>query len=245
VLVGVNRGVDLGDFFAQTLLAEIRAGVDDKAGFRRFHVNRRAQALITRILRRADFAVAANYRYADGRACAEKSDREIAHGRANIGAASGLAQVASAQSNNLWPGRGCSPELRAMDATPEISIEQQVIFCDTDCGGVVSNIAYLRFIEAARVRLGEVLGWGLKFQAARGEFITVVRTEIDYKRPAVLGDDLTIHAKLEDVERACFWNGFRIERDGQLLTECRQRLAIVGMPKGRVVRVPEDWKSAT
>lgn len=127
----------------------------------------------------------------------------------------------------------------------EISIEQEVIFCDTDCGGVVSNIAYLRYVEAARVKLGDALGWGLKFQAERGEFITVVRTEIDYKRPAVLGDQLTIRAKLEEVDRARFWAGFRIERGEQLLVACRQQLAIVSMPEGRVQRLPEEWKSAT
>ena len=32
------------------------------------------------------------------------------------------------------------------------------MFFDTDCGGVVSNIAYLRFIEIARTHLAEELG---------------------------------------------------------------------------------------
>ena len=35
-------------------------------------------------------------------------------------------------------------------AVPRIRTEVQVMFFDTDCGGVVSNIAYLRFIEIAR-----------------------------------------------------------------------------------------------
>ena len=34
----------------------------------------------------------------------------------------------------------------------------QVMFFDTDCGGVVHNIAYLRFIEIARTLLAEKLG---------------------------------------------------------------------------------------
>ncbi len=36
---------------------------------------------------------------------------------------------------------------------PRIRTEVQVMFFDTDCGGVVSNIAYLRFIEIARTQL--------------------------------------------------------------------------------------------
>ena len=143
--------------------------------------------------------------------------------------------------NILWRHGGKSANSVDMDPV-EITTQQQVIFCDTDCGGVVSNIAYLRFVEAARVKLGEALGWGLKFQAERGEFITVVRTEIDYRRPARLGDQLVIHGRLDQVERARFWNDFRIEREGELLVACRQRLAIVKLPEGRPMRIPEEWQ---
>ncbi len=38
-------------------------------------------------------------------------------------------------------------------AAPRIRTDVQVMFFDTDCGGVVSNIAYLRFIEIARTHL--------------------------------------------------------------------------------------------
>ena len=38
---------------------------------------------------------------------------------------------------------------------PRIQIEVQVMFFDTDCGGVVHNIAYLRFIGTARTLLAE------------------------------------------------------------------------------------------
>ena len=41
---------------------------------------------------------------------------------------------------------------------PRIRTELQVMFFDTDCGGVVHNIAYLRFIEVARTLLAEKLG---------------------------------------------------------------------------------------
>ena len=41
---------------------------------------------------------------------------------------------------------------------PRIRTEIQVMFFDTDCGGVVHNIAYLRFVEIARTLLAEELG---------------------------------------------------------------------------------------
>ena len=51
-----------------------------------------------------------------------------------------------------------------MAAPPQIRTEVQVMFFDTDCGGVVSNIAYLRFIEIARTHLAEELGLGMDWQ---------------------------------------------------------------------------------
>lgn len=120
---------------------------------------------------------------------------------------------------------------------------EQVMFFDTDCGGVVHNIAYLRFIESNRTYLVEGMGMGLRQMAADHVFPVLVRTEIDYKRPAGLGDQLQIEGWLERIERSRFYVAFRITRpvDGLLVIECRQVLAIVQMPAGRPMRMPADW----
>ncbi len=118
------------------------------------------------------------------------------------------------------------------------------MFFDTDAGGVVHNIAYLRFIETCRTRLGALLGLDVREMAATGRFAVVVRTEIDYRRPAVLSDHLVIRGRLEKVERARFWCAFEIHRpsDGARLVTCRQSLALVQLPDGRPVRLPESWR---
>src|ERR1700737_1768324 len=95
-----------------------------------------------------------------------------------------------------------------MDA-PRIRTELQVMFFDTDCGGGVSNIAYLRFIEIARTLLAEELGLALAQMAETQRYPVVVRTEIDYRRAARLGDRLMVEGWLERVERARFWCGFQ------------------------------------
>src|SRR5678810_155690 len=76
--------------------------------------------------------------------------------------------------------------------SPRVRTEVQVMFFDTDCGGVVHNIAYLRFIEIARTLLAEQLGLMLTEMAATQRYPVVVRTEIDYRRAAKLGDHLTV-----------------------------------------------------
>jgi YbgC/YbaW family acyl-CoA thioester hydrolase len=129
--------------------------------------------------------------------------------------------------------------------TPRIRTEIQVMFFDTDCGGVVSNVAYLRFIEIARTHLAEELGLALVEMAQKQTYPVVVRTEIDYRRAARLGDRLVIEGWLDRVERARFWCAFRITRpqDDILIAECRQMLALIDMPTGKLLRLPEHWKT--
>ncbi|MFN2508544.1 MAG: acyl-CoA thioesterase [Chthoniobacterales bacterium] len=127
---------------------------------------------------------------------------------------------------------------------PRIRTEVQVMFFDTDCGAVVHNIAYLRFIEIARTHLAAELGLGLTKMAEEKTYPVVVRTEIDYRRPAKLGDRLAIDGWLDRLERVRFWCGFRITRpaDGTLIAESRQMLAIIEMPSAKLLRLPEEWQ---
>ena len=127
--------------------------------------------------------------------------------------------------------------------TPRIRTELQVMFFDTDCAAVVHNIAYLRFIEVARTLLAEQLGLGLAQMAETQKYPVVVRTEIDYRRAAKLGDKLAVEGWLDRLERVRFWCAFKIVRplDDTLIAECRQMLAIIQMPDARLLRVPDDW----
>jgi YbgC/YbaW family acyl-CoA thioester hydrolase len=124
-----------------------------------------------------------------------------------------------------------------------IETREEVMFFDTDCGGVVHNIAYLRMIETCRTRLAAKLGMDLRSMSETQVFPVVVRTEIDYRRSAKLGDWLTIRGRLEEISRARFWCAFEMirESDGQLLVTARQALALVKMPEGKPMRLPADW----
>jgi YbgC/YbaW family acyl-CoA thioester hydrolase len=130
-----------------------------------------------------------------------------------------------------------------MSQGPSIRTEVQVMFFDTDCGGVVSNIAYLRFIEIARTLLAEKLGLRLAEMATNQQYPVVVRTEIDYRRAAKLADRLVIEGWLDQLDRARFWCAFRILRpeDNAVIAECRQKLALIAMPAGKLLRLPESW----
>ncbi|GAA5479814.1 thioesterase family protein [Haloferula helveola] len=132
-----------------------------------------------------------------------------------------------------------------MSEPVEVTTREEVMFFDTDCGQVVHNIAYLRMIETCRTRLAAKMGMDLVTMSKTQLFPVVTRTEIDYRRPAKLGDWLQIHGKLGQVQRARFWCEFELRRESgdDLLITCRQALALVQMPEGKPVRLPKEWLS--
>ena len=138
-------------------------------------------------------------------------------------------------------------------AMPRIRTEVQVMFFDTDCGGVVSNIAYLRFIEIARTLLAEKLGLALAEMAETQRYPVVVHTEIDYCRAAKLGDRLVIEGWLDQLERARFWWRVPHRSAERQHVDCRMpsiprahrdasgKIAAFAGKLGKVSK-PEEWR---
>jgi YbgC/YbaW family acyl-CoA thioester hydrolase len=124
-----------------------------------------------------------------------------------------------------------------------ISTEVRVMYFDTDAGGVVHNIVYLRFIETARTLLAIQMGMDFAEIERTGIHAVVSRTEIDYKRPAKLGDVLRVEGRVVEWSGVRFWLEFEVIRpsDSALLVKCRQALALVQMPVGKPVRLPEGF----
>ena len=127
---------------------------------------------------------------------------------------------------------------------PHLETIEEVMFFDTDAGGVVHNIAYLRFIETNRTRLAARIGLDVAGMMQQQQFPVVVRTEIDYRRPAKFGDRLIVRGWLDAIERARFWCRFEIARaeDSVQLVTCRQALALVEMPRAKPLRLPAAWR---
>lgn len=128
-------------------------------------------------------------------------------------------------------------------SAPSMETREEVMFFDTDCGGVVHNIAYLRMIETCRTRLAALMGMNLSEMMESQIFAVVARTEIDYKRSGKLGDWITIRGWVSEISRARFWCSFEMirESDGILLVTARQSLALVKMPEGKPVKLPKEW----
>ena len=77
VAVGVENGIEAGEFFAQRLLTEVRSGIDEEIDLAGADVDGGASAGVARVGGGADGAIAADDGHADGGAGAEESDFEV------------------------------------------------------------------------------------------------------------------------------------------------------------------------
>ena len=98
-------------------------------------------------------------------------------------------------------------------------------------------------IETCRTRLAALMGMDLRSMAKTRVFPVVTGIEVDYKRPAQLGDWIRIRGRLDELARARFWCAFEMirESDGVTLVTARQALALVAMPAGKPLRLPAAW----
>jgi len=127
---------------------------------------------------------------------------------------------------------------------PRVTVPITAYFFDTDAAGVVHNVAYLRMIEVARTELARVLGWEMKEMLASPDGCPVVtRTEIDYLKPAKLGDNLELTAELVELQKIRFFIRTEVRRAGEpaILCQALQTLAPVDLATGRPKLLRTDW----
>jgi len=134
-----------------------------------------------------------------------------------------------------------------LPSIPRCTVPLEVYYFDTDAGGMVHNIAYLRLVEIARTQLAASLGWTLEQMGRTGLVPVVARTEIDYLKPARLGDKLIVTAELVRMEKVRFLIKFEIAAADQpdlIFVRCVQTMVTVQLPAGRPQRVPQAWREA-
>ncbi|RUL62169.1 tol-pal system-associated acyl-CoA thioesterase [Dyella dinghuensis] len=117
----------------------------------------------------------------------------------------------------------------------------RVYWEDTDAGGVVYHASYLRFLERARTEWLRGLGVDqLAFKQATGLAFMVHRMEIDFLRPALLDDELTVTVEVKEKRSASILFTQTISRatDGTRLIEAQVRAACVDLKRMRPAPIP-------
>ena len=112
-------------------------------------------------------------------------------------------------------------------STGEFRLPLRVYIEDTDAGGIVYYVNYLKFMERARTERLRHFGYQ-HYGLADENFQFVVHScQVRYMKPARIDDLLEVSARIEKLGRAMIDFDQRVERDGELLCQARIRVACV------------------
>jgi acyl-CoA thioester hydrolase len=131
------------------------------------------------------------------------------------------------------PPDAAPPRRRFPDAPPPppgaFERRRRVEWRDIDAARHVNNAVYLAYLEDAIVGALAACGWPPARTAEAGMTLAPARYRIEYRRPALLGDDLTVTVWLSDVEGSaatCHGTVVRV-KDDALLVRAQIQLAWV------------------
>ena len=122
-------------------------------------------------------------------------------------------------------------------------IKLKVYYEDTDAGGVVYYANYLRYLERARTEFLSEQGINVAELHNLGYFFTVTRVDIQYKKPAKLGDVIEVSTEITEIKNASLTLKNQIFRDDSLLIEAYVTLAYIDK-SGKPRRLPDEFKFA-
>jgi acyl-CoA thioester hydrolase len=119
------------------------------------------------------------------------------------------------------------------------AISVRVYYEDTDFSGVVYHASYLRFMERGRTELIRALGIAQRelFDGEAALGFAVRRMTIDFVRPAVMDDLLTVETRPTLARGATMELDQRILRGEEVLVTAQVKVACVGGGKAR--RIPD------
>lgn len=114
---------------------------------------------------------------------------------------------------------------------------------DLDELDLVNNAVYLRYVETVARAHADLLGIGGEVVLAMNRAFVVRRHEIDYHRPARLGEVLTLRTRIEKFQGARAVRVVQIERDGEVLVVARTEWTFIDLETLRPVRMPKEFQA--
>jgi len=124
--------------------------------------------------------------------------------------------------------------------------ELLVAQADIDSQGHVNNLRYLQWMQDAAVAHTTAQGWPMQRYAEAGMGWVVRSHTITYKRPAFLGETITVctwisgFSQRSSPRRYLFWRA----ADKTVLAEAETLWVFVDRKTGRPIKVPDELRAA-
>ncbi len=136
--------------------------------------------------------------------------------------------------------------MRAETAGRPFAHRCRVYYEDTDAGGIVYYVNYLKFMERARTERLRSLGFAQSQLAGQDLLFVVHSSEARYHAPARLDDELLVTAEVVEMKRASlrFRQQVRRAQDDLLLCEGQFLVACVRTENLKPRPIPEALRTA-
>lgn len=126
----------------------------------------------------------------------------------------------------------------------DFQLSLRVYIEDTDAGGIVYYVNYLKFMERARTEFMRQLGFGKQDIFDRQHMFVVHRVELDYHLPATLDDELGVGARPVRVGRAFIDFQQQVYRGDALLCEGTVRVVCVNKSSMKPAAIPQQIRAS-
>lgn len=130
---------------------------------------------------------------------------------------------------------------------PTIFEDHRIVEPDEiDMLGHVNNIEYLRWTQRAAVRHSDAQGWTTEDYVRLGQGWVVRSHQIEYRQPALRGDEIVIRTWVADMKKVTSLRRFEIYRqqDQALLAEASTNWAFINFQTGTLCRIPIEVSRA-
>jgi len=116
----------------------------------------------------------------------------------------------------------------------------RVRYGETDQMGVVYHGNYAQYMEMGRVEWLRSMGISYKNMEENGIMLPVISLHVDYKKPAVYDDLITVRTILKKMPSVKIEFDFEIyNEEREILAEATVVLAFIDIEKNRPVRCPQ------
>jgi len=111
---------------------------------------------------------------------------------------------------------------------------------DTDAGGIVYYVNYLKYLERARTEYIRSIGHE-KAAIFDDKILFVVHSlKINYRSPGFLDDLITVYTKTEKISKVAILFKQKIFRDRELLIDADVKIVSVGVDNKKITLMPKS-----
>ncbi|MFT5721166.1 MAG: 4-hydroxybenzoyl-CoA thioesterase [Motiliproteus sp.] len=127
-----------------------------------------------------------------------------------------------------------------MTDTADHQCSFRVYIEDTDLGGIVYYVNYLKFMERARTELLRSLGFQQHELQQQGLLFVVQSLGARYRQPARLDDELIIHTAIKNLSAASLVFEQRVVRSEGYILLCTAEVKVAAVDTARLkpIRIP-------